>query len=94
MGWVSETPVKKVSLWVDLDSTRKAFDAFVEAEGLPREVLPSLGMMQRAGRPDMIDGADEWGGLQELGELLEYEVRPSFPSFLHTKELAVIWNHR
>lgn len=32
-------------------------------------------MLQRAGRRDMIHGAEQWGGLEELGELLEYQVR-------------------
>jgi len=74
MGWLSQTPVREVSPWVDLDSTREAFDSFAAAEGLPQEVLPSLGMLRRAGRKDMIHGAEQWGGLEELGELLEYQV--------------------
>ena len=32
-------------------------------------------MLKRVARKDMIKGAEEWGGLEELAELLEYQVQ-------------------
>lgn len=72
MGW--RVVGKNSSPWYDLRSTREVFDAFAEAEGLPKQLLPNLEMLQRVGRKDMIKGAEEWGGLEELAELLEYKV--------------------
>lgn len=73
MGW--RVVGKNPSLWYDLKSTQEVFDAFAEEEGLPKSWLPNLEMLKRVGRKDMIKGAEEWGGIEELAELLEYQVR-------------------
>ena len=78
MGWhvarMTSTP------WYDLASTREVFDTFCEEEGLPKNSLPNLPMLRRSGRKDLIKGAEEWGGIQELAELLEYQVYPLYTS--------------
>lgn len=72
MGW--RVVGKNPSPWYDLKSTREAFDAFAEKEGLLEKQLPNLDMLKRCSRRDMIKGAEEWGGLDELAELLDYKV--------------------
>lgn len=73
MGWSIKG--RKPSPWFDLDSTREAFDAFAREEGLAKHFLPNRDMLIRLARKDMLKGADEWGGIEELAELLEYQVR-------------------
>ena len=72
MGW--RVVGKNPSPWYDLRSTQEVFDGFAGEEGLPKRSLPSLEMLKRIGRKDMIKGAEEWGGMEELAELLEYQV--------------------
>lgn len=76
MGW--RVVGKNPSPWYTLRSTREVFDAFAEEEGLPRHCLPNHDMLRRCGRKDMVKGAEEWGGLEELAELLEYKVQKGF----------------
>lgn len=74
MGW--QVVGRNSSPWFDLESTQEVFDAFAKEEGLPARCLPNLDMLKRTERKDMLKGAAEWGGLEELAELLEYQVHP------------------
>ena len=86
MGWrvIGRSP----SPWYDLQSTREVFDAFAEEEGLPQGSLPNLEMLRRLGRKELIKGSEEWGGIEELAELLEYQVRRNPRAFPSVKLLS------
>ena len=75
LGW--EMGYKVKTAWSSLEATQRAFAVFAAREGLPPHTLPSLQALQRARRKDLITAAEEWGGIQGLAELLEYQVRPA-----------------
>lgn len=73
LGW--ETDYRPRAQQLTLDGVREAFDGFAAAQGLPVGSLAGEAALLHAGRRDLIKEAKNWGGLEALAELFEYEVR-------------------
>ncbi len=48
---------------------------FCNEHNLPKGIVPSLAEFRRANRFDLKHAVERWGGLREVADLLEYEVR-------------------
>lgn len=61
--------------WDRLANVQKEIDMFCNERDLPNGIVPSLAEFRRANRFDLKHAVERWGGLREVADLLEYDVR-------------------
>ena len=70
MGW--KQVYRPKNFWADLGNCKAELDKFCREIGTPQGVIPSMYVMQQAGRYDLQRALRHWGGASNLADALGY----------------------